>query len=69
VLSPRPANFEASSCPNMVGGAFVKKVTMNKDDFEWVTQGAPSGGTAYNTWKRLARPDHFVVAWNIALIP
>jgi hypothetical protein len=53
----------------MVGGAFVKKVTMNKDDFEWVTQGAPSGGTAYNTWKRLARPDHFVVAWNIALIP
>ena len=46
-------NFEASSFPNMVGQPFERKVSISGDELQWVTQGAPSGGVAYNNFKRM----------------
>jgi len=45
--------IEASSFPNQVGTASERAVTISGDDLQWITQGAPAGGVAYNSWKRV----------------
>jgi len=34
---------------DFVSGAY----TISGDDLQWITQGAPAGGVAYNSWKRV----------------